>query len=100
MLSRRITSPLIRTSTLQWLCFGPRQVFSSKTIFPEALVKPTIASLLASRKLDGAQDNEDVVVDGFVRTVRKQKRHAFAEIGDGSTAESLQVLIEPAKAER
>jgi asparaginyl-tRNA synthetase len=38
-------------------------------------------------------------VNGFVRSVRKQKRHAFAAIGDGSTVEPLQVVMTPPQAE-
>jgi asparaginyl-tRNA synthetase len=100
MLSRRAANDLIRFSTRQQLLHGPRRLSSSKTVFSETPIKPTIASLLASRKLDGAAKKEEVTVEGFIRTIRKQKRHAFAEIGDGSTAEALQVLMEPAKAER
>ncbi|KAI4086553.1 MAG: hypothetical protein LQ344_007456 [Seirophora lacunosa] len=36
-----------------------------------------------------------IQVSGSVRTIRKQKRHAFLEIGDGSTIHSLQVVLSP-----
>ncbi|KAF2814879.1 asparaginyl-tRNA synthetase [Mytilinidion resinicola] len=40
-----------------------------------------------------------VTVNGFIRTVRKQKRVAFAAIGDGSSLQSLQAVLSPAQAE-
>ena len=38
---------------------------------------------------------ENVHVDGWVRSVRKQKRIAFAAIGDGSSLDSVQVVLKP-----
>ena len=40
-----------------------------------------------------------ILVTGSVRTVRKQKRHCFLEIGDGSTSRTLQAVLEPQLAE-
>jgi asparaginyl-tRNA synthetase len=37
-------------------------------------------------------------VDGFVRSIRKQKRVAFATIGDGSTISALQAVLTPEQA--
>jgi asparaginyl-tRNA synthetase len=37
-------------------------------------------------------------VNGFIRSVRKQKRFAFAEISDGSTVEPMQAILKPAQA--
>lgn len=39
-----------------------------------------------------------VVVNGFVRSIRKQKRVAFAAIGDGTTLEPLQAVLKPEQA--
>jgi asparaginyl-tRNA synthetase len=39
-------------------------------------------------------------VQGFVRSVRKQKHFAFAEITDGSTIQSLQAVLTPDQASR
>jgi asparaginyl-tRNA synthetase len=49
-----------------------------------------VASLLA-------KDNEveDVTVNGWVRSVRKQKKIAFAAVGDGSTIDSVQAVLKP-----
>lgn len=38
-------------------------------------------------------------VEGFVRSIRKQKRIAFAAIGDGSNLQPIQAVLEPAQAE-
>ena len=66
--------------------------------------EPNIASLLArppaSASLGvGQSSNGTIRVNGFVRTVRKQKRVAFAAVGDGSSLESLQVVLNPEQAE-
>ncbi|PGH12378.1 asparagine-tRNA ligase [Helicocarpus griseus UAMH5409] len=43
-------------------------------------------------------DNRSIRVQGFIRSVRKQKRFAFAEISDGSTIKSLQAILTPDQA--
>lgn len=52
------------------------------------------------RSRNGPCDLEDqeIKLNGFVRSVRKQKRFAFAEISDGSTVEPLQAFLKPAQA--
>ena len=40
--------------------------------------------------------NEDnLSVNGWVKSIRKQKRIAFAAVGDGSTTQSLQAVLKP-----
>ena len=39
-----------------------------------------------------------ITVNGFVRSLRKQKRVAFAAIGDGSSLEPLQAVLSPEQA--
>ncbi|KAI0179760.1 asparaginyl-tRNA synthetase [Hypoxylon sp. FL1284] len=41
----------------------------------------------------------EVKVDGFVRSVRAQKRHHFVSLGDGSSLESLQAVVPADQAE-
>lgn len=43
-------------------------------------------------------ENQEITLKGFVRSVRKQKRFAFAEISDGSTVKSLQAILTPEQA--
>lgn len=43
-------------------------------------------------------ENENITLKGFIRSVRKQKRFAFAEISDGSTVQSLQAILTPDQA--
>lgn len=57
---------------------------------------PSVARLLAT----GPADPSNVVVNGFVRSLRSQKQRAFASIGDGSSLEPLQALLTPAQAKR
>lgn len=40
-------------------------------------------------------DEQDVTVHGWVRSIRKQKRVAFAAVSDGSTVDSLQAVLKP-----
>ncbi|KAH8693021.1 hypothetical protein BGW36DRAFT_325622 [Talaromyces proteolyticus] len=58
------------------------------------------ADLLASSEKKDAPSFEDqeVNVSGLIRSVRKQKRFAFAEISDGSTVQSLQAILTPDQA--
>ena len=58
------------------------------------------AQILQASKNGGVGSFEDqkIKVNGFIRSVRKQKRFAFAEISDGSTVEPLQAILKPAQA--
>ncbi len=38
---------------------------------------------------------DDVVVEGWLRTIRKSKGVAFLEVNDGSSLDSLQVVVDP-----
>lgn len=54
---------------------------------------PKINSL--ARLLDQESAIGETQVNGWVRSVRKQKKIAFAAIGDGSTMEPLQAVMKP-----
>lgn len=58
------------------------------------------AQILHASKADGpcSLEDKEIKVNGFIRSVRKQKRFAFAEISDGSTVEPLQAILKPAQA--
>lgn len=43
-------------------------------------------------------EDQEIKLNGFIRSVRKQKRFAFAEISDGSTIEPIQAFLRPAQA--
>lgn len=43
---------------------------------------------------------EDAQVNGWVRSIRKQKKIAFAALGDGSTLDPLQAVMKPEQAEQ
>ncbi|KAK6442888.1 asparaginyl-tRNA synthetase [Oleoguttula sp. CCFEE 5521] len=55
-----------------------------------------IAALLDG---DAVDDAANVTVNGWVRSVRKQKKVAFAAIADGSTVTALQAVLKPEQAE-
>lgn len=44
------------------------------------------------------QNPPSVAVNGFVKSMRRQKRLAFAEIADGSCLEPLQAVLSPEQA--
>ncbi|KAJ5094441.1 hypothetical protein N7456_010302 [Penicillium angulare] len=58
------------------------------------------AQILQSSKAEGPcrLEDQEVKVNGFIRSVRKQKHRAFAEISDGSTIEPLQAILNPEQA--
>ncbi|KAJ5493016.1 Asparagine--tRNA ligase [Penicillium diatomitis] len=58
------------------------------------------AQILEASKADGpcSLEDQEIKVNGFVRSVRKQKRFAFAEISDGSTIEPVQAILKPSQA--
>ena len=57
---------------------------------------PNIATLLGAPRPSAG---EKITANGWIRTARKQKRITFLELGDGSTPETLQVVLNPAQAE-
>ncbi|KAI8939560.1 hypothetical protein NX059_003324 [Plenodomus lindquistii] len=61
-----------------------------------ALLRP---APLSSCSQDAPSGGGDLRINGFVRSVRKQKRIAFAAIGDGSTLQTVQAVLPPHLAE-
>ncbi|KAK2609618.1 hypothetical protein N8I77_003112 [Diaporthe amygdali] len=60
-----------------------------------------VASRSIARLLDEKPQEEvrDVVVNGFIRSVRSQKSRAFVALGDGSSLASLQAVVPTDQAE-
>ncbi len=54
-----------------------------------------IASILALTETGGGEYSRPIEIVAHVRTIRKQKRRSFVELGDGSTTVSLQALLDP-----
>ncbi|EED20294.1 asparaginyl-tRNA synthetase Slm5, putative [Talaromyces stipitatus ATCC 10500] len=63
-----------------------------------ATTATTVTGTIAGDTKTHKYENEEVTLKGFVRSVRKQKRFAFAEISDGSTVKSLQAILTPEQA--
>ncbi|KAB8213732.1 hypothetical protein BDV33DRAFT_184181 [Aspergillus novoparasiticus] len=65
-------------------------------------VSPTLLRcaqvLEQSKKGPCSLEDQEIKLNGFIRSVRKQKRFAFAEISDGSTIEPIQAFLRPAQA--
>jgi hypothetical protein len=65
--------------------------------------RPTIANLIEEgeqKGIDLAESDTTVTASGWVRSVRKQKGISFLNLGDGSTAKALQVVLKGSLAER
>lgn len=61
--------------------------------------KPTnIASLLKSSAETTEESTPGIEINGYVRTIRKQKRIAFAAVGDGSSLQPVQAVLTPDQA--
>lgn len=69
----------------------------SRFIVPSAHSRAAISTLPStiSGFLELAPDEavENVKIDGYVRSVRAQKRHHFVALGDGSSLQSLQAVV-------
>lgn len=70
--------------------FTPRRPLSVTSTRPAAQKVHHVAELL-----EKDEPADQVTVKGWVRSVRKQKRIAFAALGDGSTSNSLQAVLKP-----
>jgi hypothetical protein len=63
---------------------------------------PSIAALLKQSSCSSSpprSPDEALTLNGFVRSVRKQKRVAFAAIGDGSSLKTVQAVLTPEQAD-
>lgn len=59
----------------------------------KAALPLTIKNLLQKPPLDSF-----ISASGWVKSIRKQKRVAFAEINDGSSEDNLQIVLDPREA--
>jgi len=57
-----------------------------------------IASLLQSSAETTEEPTSEIEINGYVRTIRKQKRIAFAAVGDGSSLQPVQAVLTPDQA--
>ncbi|KAH0363150.1 asparaginyl-tRNA synthetase, partial [Aureobasidium melanogenum] len=58
----------------------------------------SIGSLLKSSAENNDETAPEIEVNGYVRTIRKQKRIAFAAVGDGSSLQPVQAVLTPDQA--
>ncbi|KAK3899510.1 hypothetical protein C8A05DRAFT_18055 [Staphylotrichum tortipilum] len=83
-------APALRPSIVSRV-LGPRRVPSfHRHVSRQA--NRSVAELLQWRPADKA---DNVVVNGFVRSVRPMKSHRFVALGDGSSLAPLQALVAP-----
>ena len=91
---RRATA--IPCSHAQWPCRLRCNSTFSPTNIAALLSPPTLSPTSPQLR---APSGEILTINGFVRSVRKQKRVAFAAIGDGSTLKTVQAVFSPEQAD-
>lgn len=76
---------------------GHNNASLAKTPGPAAL---RCAQIIQESRRPGpcSLEEQEIKVNGFIRSVRKQKRFAFAQISDGSTVDALQAILNPSQA--
>jgi hypothetical protein len=91
-----MTQPLLRLALRPFVCraaTGQCRARCSSTLAPR-----TISALLKRSAAQTTPASETLKLNGFVRSVRKQKRVAFAAVGDGSSLSTVQVVLTPEQA--
>lgn len=84
---------------LQFITYHDREHFKWPRRCLTTYVSSSRTFKLADILGDGRCIGSDrVTVTGFVRSIRKQKRVAFAAIADGSSYEPLQAVLRPDQA--
>lgn len=98
-LDQRIALDLVMHTWRRTFATSVARLGSSSTP-PSRISALRCAQILHASKADGpcSLEDKEIKVNGFIRSVRKQKRFAFAEISDGSTVEPLQAILKPAQA--
>ena len=87
MLWRRLYSPWIRGG-MKGVENRPQQC---------CIATQRIATILQASN-ESTPEDSTLQINGAIRTIRKQKRVAFAEITDGSTIKPLQAVLSPSQA--
>lgn len=82
--------PLLRGALLRKL---------SLSTTPRAFISTVPTSIEGLLDFKPHEPVSEVKVDGFVRSVRSQKRYHFVSLGDGSSLESLQAVVPADQAE-
>lgn len=87
-------------ATSQAHSFRPRAQFPSRRhISTDQTPRRPVARLLEWKPQEGDSDAKDVVVNGFVRSVRAMKSRSFVALGDGSSLAPLQAIVPMNQAE-
>ncbi|KAI2631298.1 asparaginyl-tRNA synthetase [Hypomontagnella submonticulosa] len=85
--------PLLRGAPLR------KPLKLSSRLPPRAFISTIPSSIAGFLDFKPHEAVSDVKVDGFVRSVRAQKRYHFVSLGDGSSLESLQAVVPADQAE-
>lgn len=85
--------PLLRGAALR----NPLKL--SSQILSRAFISTVPTSIAGFLDFKPHEPVSDVKVDGFVRSVRAQKRFHFVSLGDGSSLEPLQAVVPADQAE-
>jgi hypothetical protein len=89
-----LSLPIMLPRIPHWKCFLQSTASARRLLSTE---RPrTIAQFL---EWNPQEDVRNVVVNGYVRSVRKSKASQFVDIGDGSTRRPLQAVVPKAQAD-
>ncbi|KAK9450351.1 uncharacterized protein V1518DRAFT_413627 [Limtongia smithiae] len=86
-LSRRDLSPITPRANNQ------QRFYSIASLEKLRELPATIDSILSRAAKEELREEDKIIVHGWIRTVRKQKSIAFAQVSDGSCSESLQLVF-------
>ncbi|KAI2631096.1 asparaginyl-tRNA synthetase [Xylaria nigripes] len=87
----RVRGAFVRTS--------PSRLISSTPFSSRACISTLPANISQFLEFKPTEAVENVKVEGYVRSVRAQKRYHFVSLGDGSSLESLQAVVPADQAE-
>jgi len=87
---------LLRANSSNGVSFGKRSLVTTR---PQCKSRISVASLLDATERSRPTQEESIAVPGYVQTIRKQKKVAFAAIRDGSSLKPLQAVMKPEHAE-
>ena len=62
--------------------------------------RSTVADLLNHDSSYKSANTKQITLNGYVRSVRKQKKVAFAAVSDGTAVEAVQVVLRPDQAQK
>lgn len=90
--------PLLRLRVRPRIALSSAPPACCRAQYSSTLAPSSTAALLSRSAHQTTPASDTLTLNGFVRSVRKQKRVAFAAVGDGSSLKTVQVVLAPEQA--